>query len=394
MSDNIGSLKLILNQGLNDFKLMNKLRNNFKLAAIVLLNGFFTVGLFLIIGNLFAIVKINKIKQERDHNYYFRPHEKYTVADSFGKFNATYQKNINSLEITKYGDICHFANYKEVGSCYFSEGARTNRFITDKYGYKTLGNLSKAKVVLIGDSFLAGMGGEKMEEQLGWRIKNITGIDTYEAAHPGNPLHYIHRLEKIKKISKSDKKFLILLFEGNDFSRYEEYIKSKPWHYLRPIYVPILKQIFNTPLGKLYASYAEKKFPKYDLPEYTIKEVSGRKQAFSNYFINASNSNLKFFPMNKFLSLKNDLCSVVFIPTASSVYLNQKSFETRHPMLKKQFDQLNNSGFQIINLTKDFKSFTKENPNIPLWWSDDTHWNKNGINLAAKVISKKSNCFK
>ena len=97
MSDNIRSLILILNQGLNDFKLMNKLRNNFKLAAIVLLNGFFTVGLFLIIGNSFAIVKINKIKQERDNNYYFRPHEKYTVADSFGKFNATYQKNINSL---------------------------------------------------------------------------------------------------------------------------------------------------------------------------------------------------------------------------------------------------------------------------------------------------------
>ena len=159
-------------------------------------------------------------------------------------------------------------------------------------------------------------------------------------------------------------------------------------HYLRPVYVPIFKEIFKTPLGKLYASYQEKKFPKYDLKDYTIKEVAGRKQAFSNYFINASNSNLKFFPMNKFSSLKNDLCSVVFIPTASSVYLNQKSFETRHPMLKKQFDQLNNSGFQIINLTKDFKSFTKENPNIPLWWSDD-HIGIKLNQLVAKVISKK-----
>ena len=78
---------------------MNKYRNNYKLPVIILLNGLFTVGFFLIIGNLFAIIKINKSKKEIDQSSYFSPPPKYTGAESFGKFNSRYQKNINSLKL-------------------------------------------------------------------------------------------------------------------------------------------------------------------------------------------------------------------------------------------------------------------------------------------------------
>ena len=365
-----------------------------KTPFLVIINIFFGLLLFLIFGNLYALNKINRLKENKSNNYYWRPHQKYSINSSFGKNKSRYKSNINSIEKTSYGDICYGANYRNDGECIFSDGIRVNRFITDKFGFKTLGDLDSAKIVLIGDSFLSAMGGDAMEEQLGPKLYSRTRINIYEAGYPGNPDHYIDRLDFLKKSSLKEKKFIILLFEGNDFSLKEKTLITKPWHYFRSQYVPIIKSLKDMPLSKIIDNYSQPKIENNSYSKYILKDISGRKQAFKSYLYEQSKSDLTLVSWEKFLKRKNDICSIVLIPTASSVYLLEQSFESRHPSLQKQFNFFEKEGFQIINLTSNFKSFTRDNPDIPLWWADDTHWNKNGINLASKIIADKSRCFK
>ena len=161
------------------------------------------------IGSTFAKWRISQIKSNlpRTHDRYSLPKQK------------IYKKNIQSMEVNRLGDLCVIAGYTAGEECPYWAGERIHEFVTDQHGFQTLGRFQDSDIVFIGDSFLGGNGGDNTSDQVGKIISGITGSKIYEAAHPGDIDTYIKRHELLNQIhdSNTPKKYILMLFEGNDF---------------------------------------------------------------------------------------------------------------------------------------------------------------------------------
>ena len=332
-------------------------------------------------GNIYAYIRLTTLKRNA-----YRSHDKYTDIA-----NKKYKKNIDTEEVNLYGDLCALEG--TYGLCKFSDGERQHQFKTDQYGFKTRGNFDNSDLVFIGDSFLAASGGDDMNEQFGSIFQSLTGIKVYEAAHPGNINNYNKRHLFFKE-KNPNAKFVYLLYEGNDFIDPKTQSialvpKTKPWHHLRFIYNPINKATSKLPLSKLVftmsRAWQTKSTAGTENSEVLVKELkTGRKQAFSKVYIlrtnldqSISNENYTYINNNA-----DSICGIIYIPTAAAIYLSEYSLQQRHPSLFKQFSLLQKSGIDVIDLTPYLrKASQKENGNNQIWWSDDTHWNSQGIKV-------------
>ncbi len=316
----------------------------------------------------------------------YRSHAKYTDPAK-----NRYKKNIDTEEINLYGDLCAIEGTYKL--CKFSDGKREHQFKTDQYGYKTRGNINNSDLVFVGDSFLAASGGDDMSEQFGSIFQSLTGKKVYEAAHPGDINNYNKRHLFLKE-KNPNAKFVYLLFEGNDFiypktNTSALIAKTKPWHHLRFIYIPIGKAISKLPLNKLVLTMIEAGKAKSTAgtknSRVLVKELkTGRKQAFYKDYISRTNLDQSISTEN-YTYINNNadsICGIIYIPTAYAVYLSEYSLQKRHPSLFKQFSLLQERGIDVIDLTPNLrKASQEENGNYQIWWSDDTHWNSQGIKV-------------
>ena len=338
-----------------------------------------TFILLFLSGNIYAYMWLSAQKRTA-----YNSHDKYTDPA-----NNRYEKNIDAEEVKLYGDLCAKEGTYEL--CSFSDGKRRHQFKTDQYGYKTKGNIDNADLVFIGDSFLAASGGDDMSEQFGSIFQSLTGIKVYEAAHPGNINDYNNRHLFFKE-KNPNAKFVYLLFEGNDFIYPKTHIsalspKTKPLHHLRFIYVPIGNSTSKFPLTKLVftmlKAWKAKSTAGRENSQVLFKELNtGRKQAFYKVYISRTNLDQSISNEN-YTYINNNvesICGIIYVPTASSIYLSESSLQQRHPSLFKQFSMLKERGMDIIDLTPYLrKASQKENKKNQIWWSDDTHWNSHGI---------------
>jgi len=333
---------------------------------------------------MYSSVRISKIK-----NKSYRAHNKYTLP-----LKAKYKPNISSNETMLYGDICHLAGYNNQNPCPFTEGVREHRFITDKRGYKTLLSLEEANITIVGDSFLAALGGDEMNDQLGYVLSSLTTNNFYEAAHPGNTKDYLRRIDAITK-ERSNMKYIILIYEGNDLKQIEKKVvlNKKLKNIFRPIYIPLIKKIYRMPLSNLLRHYYSSiKSNSINYSSFKISNINGINQAFNVIQSSRSEKDLGIPNLSEFIARSKNICAFIYIPTAHSVYLSKNKLEYRHPQLIKDKKILIANGIEFLDLTKPFRDLINDNPSHQLYWLDDTHWNKEGIKQAAILIKKNVQC--
>ena len=116
-----------------------------------------------------------------------------------------------------------------------------------------------------------------------------------------------------------------------------------------------------------------------------VKELkTGRKQAFWKVDISKTNQD-QSIPTEYYTYINNNaesICGIIYVPTSYAIYLSEYTLQQRHPTLFKQFSLLQESGIDVIDLTPYLrKASQEENGNNQIWWSDDTHWNANGIKV-------------
>ena len=361
---------------------------NNKLEKILIF--LFSLFLFFITGNIYALIRLNELKKNS-----YRSNDKYTNVDE-----RIYAKNINSREVNLYGDLCAVEGWYD--KCPFSSGERFHQFSTDRYGFKTTAELNDSNLIIIGDSFLAASGGDDMNEQFGSVIGELISKEVYEAGHPGDITDYNKRHYFLKKIN-SDAKFIYLLYEGNDFHA-SELPKTKSKRGLRKkglrqyvVYVDY--QLKKIPLYKLiitkFAARTAKKNLGTDDNKIIIEKLnSGRVQAFLKSQTNKADLKIRSAEYSYILKNADSICGIVYLPTAYKIYVSKASLEQTHPNLYEQFIELQKNGIDFVDLTPSFqeaaKSETKDNP---IWWSDDSHWNARGIRLGAETSIKSLNCL-
>jgi len=335
-----------------------------------------------------------------NHSIYYRPQEIFSVYDA-ARIHYRYEKNINFEMAIPHGDLKAFD--KRVVS-----EPRHVLFQTDSFGFRNAKDFHGQKYIMVGDSFVVGDGISQhniITEQL-----LHYGIGSYNLAAPGRLYDYISYINDFEKTYGKEHKFVLFLYEGNDFGharsapvpqltsfeRIERYIKIKLDWYKK------LSGIVNTDIYRFMDTYiqrvayhAKEKDEKVD-----IQEIGGMTVAFYRQYVLVTKrmalpKNLNFEKL--LYPVRSRIAHIFFIPTKYRVYykhLNRMNPSDPEILPDRQWEYVQSVGLKLgIKTTNLTPALIKASDallsnNRLTYWKDDTHWNKYGIATAAKVVAE------
>ena len=374
---------------------------------IIRFNFFNLIFLNVLLFVVTLLMNIILIKDEENLGIFYRAHERFSID------RGIYKKNISSEMLMKHGDIvaldvCN--NEKIQGE------QRIQKFITDENGFRNnRAKIDDAEIILVGDSFIAGSSNTQ-ENTPANILGELSKKDIYSITVISEPKDYeFHLMDHIDKLSP-DAKILLFYFAGNDFKY--EFEKLDDSIIFKGIKIPYFKykirsgyerlernkdKIFINTLYSLYDKNffyqrirpKSQRFFKKTLSQWTktcpVKyyKINGVKVGF--YYLPIKNYSKVSTHIINDRKILNRIKKVYYIPTKYSVYnefINNEDLKSDDFNYLKREYQLNN--IEVVNLTKILKEEAKKNLKINkfIYWKDDSHWNKIGINVVMKNILK------
>ncbi|MBA4417252.1 MAG: hypothetical protein C0392_04990 [Syntrophus sp. (in: bacteria)] len=335
----------------------------------------------LLVNGLLGLLKI-------DDRIYYRAHERLTVYNHEIEMKS-YKKNVDITVMMPFGDACAVGNEKNIDI-----EPRRIRFKTDSLGFRNDSDYKGQEYVLVGDSFTVG-NDTSQEDILMTQLKEKYHKDTYGLAYPGGIPEYVKYILYFQKKVKTDFKVLLFVYEGNDFpetySRKRLTVKKHGFMALRDRY----KAIFEETVLYKYTYSLISKYTRKSLSA-EVFVVNGRRMADFGEYIDAARRDTyrlpdKVVPM---LSLvRNRIDHIFFIPTKYRVYYSFLEKNNQKPLPNAQWEAIKALSKKLdigcTDLTGPMidvsKILLKEDKYT--FWKDDSHWNKYGIGVAAKVVS-------
>ena len=323
-----------------------------------------------------------------DNRIYYREHERFTVYNGDMQMSG-YRRNVDAVVKIPFGDTYAVGGEKNI-----EIEPRTIRFKTDSLGFRNDAAYKGQKYVLVGDSFVVGSDNSQ-EDTLQSQLKETYGIDTYSLAYPGGIPEYVKFILYLQRKYQDDFKVLLFLFEGNDFpesySRRQLLLK-KP--YLKAFFQRYRAFFSETVLYRYTYSIAARRSKK----SFTagVLTVNGHRIAdFKEYIAAAERETYRIpeqiFPM---LSLvRNRIDHIFFIPTKFRVYYPFMETGNRKPLPNAQWEAVKalSESLHIPStdltgpLAAESERLLKEDKFT--YWKDDSHWNRLGMAVAAKVVA-------
>jgi hypothetical protein len=296
-------------------------------------------------------------------------------------------------------DIAH-GNLGSIGGAEVAQRvgvARRSRWVTDSRGYRNSRHFAEPSLVVVGDSFIAGVHASQADT-LPEQLIDGFGIDALSLGHPGSLWRYQQTLEANEDLfaAPRDPALFVYVFEGNDFRD----ASPEPWRWLthrskrRNEIVAFYRERLDS-FGWVNELWAKIWAEPPDV-RVRIAAVAGHELAFFRDYDDVTQRNV-FAPHRKFeraldaLLLRAD--ALFFIPTKSRVY--QPWTEPNTPLPNAQWDALQAAVLRAgdtlaVNLTDALRRRAAEL--LPagefVFWPDDTHWNGAGIRVAAEESAR------
>jgi len=323
-----------------------------------------------------------------DNRIYYREHERFTVYNGDMQMSS-YKKNVDTVVKIPFGDT-----YAVGGNKNIEIEPRDIRFKTDSLGFRNDGAYRGQKYVLVGDSFVVG-NDNSQEDTIQSQLKETYGIDTYCLAYPGGIPEYVKFILYLQRKYRDDFKVLLFLFEGNDFP--ESYSRRqltlrKP--YLKAFFQGYRAFFSETVLYRYTYSIAARRSKKSFTAR--VLPVNGHRIGDFEEYITATERETYHFPEKvvPMLSLVRDrIDHIFFIPTKFRVYYPLMEGVNRKPLPNAQWEAVKALAGRLnipcTDLTgplfAESEKLLKENKFT--YWKDDSHWNRLGMAVAAKVIA-------
>jgi len=319
-----------------------------------------------------------------EDSIYYRPDEKYAGFD-YANNHRRYQTNVHLATKTPHGDLRAMTT-EDIAE------PRHMIFDTDSQGFRNERDYHGQRYVLVGDSFVAG-NSNSQPDLLYAQLLAQYGVDTYSLAYQGNLAAYAAYIRSFRRRYGDDFRVLLFIFEGNDF----EESRGRPEHALARYgrrYYSLFSE-FNTyrVTMSLYKRLTRGRAIR-EGSAIEMAELGGKKVAFYQQYIavtrRASWPEPEGFEQT-LAGLKPVLDHVYFIPTKYRVY--SKHLKPDEKLPNAQWDYLNGlcRKYQLRcrNLTeplvRESDALLKQGEFT--WWRDDTHWNRHGIAVAARVVA-------
>lgn len=320
--------------------------------------------------------------------YSFRLHEFAMVTGSRGlgpfRTNMTYENS------RAYGDLA------ELGNCTECRQYRPTLVHTDERGFANPASAGPYDAILIGDSF--GIGAEQPSgETLASQISSRTGLSIYNAC---SPVRAISREELMSLIDQLGLSHGIVFFELMDWSLgfYSLAQQESGFRGLERL----SKNVQYSPLTNMSRQLVG---PLYDgrfLPNpYSVNVIRKRLPGGESVLFqlddvqNAAPDSVKlwakyFRVLDRELRARDFNLIVVFVPSKYTTY--QPLIKDAAPTNKSaQFEELQKQlhGVAVVNAVPAMQKAAAAAfaQGRLIYWRDDTHWNAEGVRVAADQIS-------
>lgn len=344
------------------------------------------------ISLLMVLASAEVILSFLDHQpAYYRPHE--MLSDGL----AHYKINQQLVDFPiPYGDLYNISRRTEPTI----KTPRKVSFKTDGWGFRNDHDYSGEKIIVIGDSFVAGTGLDQ-PDTLANQLAPLIDGGVYAIGYPSGPYGYTKNYTRLKDKLAPDHQVIWMIFEGNDFECFGKEgrkTKSVPRYLDKPNWVKN-SAVYRHAFG--LSRNAFNKLLRFG-PEdaVLIKSVGDQDFGFWRLYetITRREENCGWAAVSPILeAAKAPAPLVVFIPTKYRVFY---PFVARRgdpdlPNIQKQNLQQGalDAGFSFLDLTPVLIKAQSEAMQQGgfVFWPDDTHWSPLGVRASAKAIAESLN---
>jgi len=272
-------------------------------------------------------------------------------------------------------------------------------FVTDEFGYRNYKDFNKNELVVIGDSFTVGVG-VSQENILSEQMSGLLNKDVYNASFPTHPRGYFDIWKRVNKLTSQKFKSIFLIFEGNDFfcTVEEVYSGQPPQASLFSYTFNFIQntQTYNFSYG-LFNKVTSHYYPIKSPLKVDVRNVGGNNMGFLDWYVSVSKRKEHCNKANwdttfSFLGEIDNVELIVFIPTKYRVY-NDMLTDIKIPKLQSQYlkNFAEKKEINYLDLSDHLINASKKliKSNNYTFGRGDSHWNKNGIRIAAEAIVNK-----
>jgi hypothetical protein len=321
--------------------------------------------------------------------------------------HRVYRRGARLEMIEPYGDIIAMGG--RAARTTIEAEPRRVRFTVDSYGFRNDHEYRNQPFVLTGDSFVVGIGSSQ-EDILSNQVDRECGIAAYNVAFPGDIHDYTTYVSTFVKRRGGDFKVVMFAFEGNDFPTEEE---AKPLPvpqdgpFVRFLRDP-LKRVRESRVSETmtyrsaYLAYqiASKQFLGGAEPTRVVLSVDVRGHRLGMFARDVEASQRAHYAGTRQIeadlaAMRERIALLVLIPTKYRVYYPFLDGASREPLQTAVSDYVRELGARLGIRTADLTDALVaeagrllERDGTFVYWKDDTHWNKQGIGVAAREVCR------
>ena len=322
---------------------------------------------------------------------YYRLHERHAIYDA--KMGThRYENNVHVTMDVPHGDL-HAIDPRVTPS------ARATEFMTDNLGFRNREDYHGQPCAIVGDSFVVGSG-MSQEDTLPAQLRDDYGIDCYSLAYPTRYVwEYDKLIERFDAAETGRPRFLLFLFEGNDFPSASVQPAPPPgfWERYR---APFRRStVYRFTFSRLQAAIRQP--TSTETSRVFVGLIRDMEIAFLRSYVTVSRRKA-YEPhplLEDFLSRNAGRIDRIFlIPVKYRVYhhlfdsLEGRTWR-RPPLPAAQWDYVKKAGRQHGIPVTDLTPVLVNEAALALkkdeliFWSDDTHWNERGIAAASRAVA-------
>ena len=328
-----------------------------------------------------------------DEAVYYRPHERLVVQD-YAKGHRAYRPNAEIRMRMPHGDLQALTREPLAQP-------RDTVFRTDSEGFRNDHDYREGDIVLLGDSFVVGLG-DSQPDTLSAQLEKTHGIPTYNLGHPGDVSDYLHYLEAFRSRHAGQPRVMLFLFEGNDFPEATEYQSAE--HETQGLVERWAGRYYSlftdTAFYRVTKSLYKRAIQSSKIAQSTsveIKQLGGQRMGLYTPYVQV-NQRLEYaMPdamQQDLIALGAQVEQIFFIPTKYRVYakhlgatdLPNAQWQALSTLCRPQ-------GWRCTDLTPALVAASDAllAEGKFTWWRDDSHWNREGMAVAARTIATSLN---
>lgn len=368
-------------------------------AALVLLLGWLyarqgapaAIVMTLALATVTAIYAVALKVSGLDQAIYYRPHERLVSYDYAARHRA-YRPNASVQMRVPHGDL------KALTSADLAVPHDVT-FQTDADGFRNDRDYHGQRYVLVGDSFVVGVN-DSQADTLSAQLARDHGLDTYNLGHPGDLGDYASYVAGFRAHHGDGFRALLFVFEGNDLadtvppSDREKYSAAA---LLAKRYFGLFSDAATYRFTRSLIRRAQARGDIAASKNVRVAEVGGQRIGFYVPYIDATRATT-YQPdesvARTILAFKPNLDRIFFVPTKYRVYAGQidpavtlpnARWEWLESLCRRERLACTDLSPALIAAAADA---LKRNQLI--WWADDTHWNRDGIAVAAREVARQT----